>query len=171
MITNYLPTFKVVEVNNLVGLRSGHMLAQQKAAADIATKSYGEYKFIENGIICGLNADGTIGNYDVAKHGAAMFLHYTEELNTYIDELKYFAVPVEEGVAYPRCIALYVGDSFTTNNYAGTEEGAKFAKVVGGVLTLQAAADKDSAFIVVESSLPTGEKAYEFTFYRVPSVA
>jgi hypothetical protein len=100
-----------------------------------------------------------------------MFVHYTEELNTYIDELKYFAVPYEADACYPRCVALYVNDAITTNNIANIDlEGAKFAKVVNGVAELQTAADANTAFIAKKSSLPTGEVAYELTFYKLPKV-
>ena len=164
MITKYLPTFKVFEVGSLTGLRAGHMLSQRPASKDIAKVEKNGYNFIENGIIVGLNADGTVGNYDKDAHKVA-FVHYTEELNTFIDELKYYALPVEEvGNTYPRCIALYVGDEFCTNNVAEDVEGAVAAKVVDGVLTLQTAVDADSMFAVSASTLPTGEKAYDFVF-------
>lgn len=164
MITRYLPEFKVFEVGSLTGLRAGHVLSQQAAASDIAVKAVGKYKFIENGIIVGLNSDGTVGNYDKSKHAKA-FVHYTEELNTFMDELKYYALPVEEvGATYPRCVALYTGDAFCTNNVAAEVVGAKFAKVVDGVLTLEVEASADSIFSVKEATLPTGEKAYDFLY-------
>ena len=172
MITKFLPTFKVLEVGTLVGLRNGHIISQQPAAEGIAKKTVGNYSFIENGIIVGLSAEGKVENFDKAKHTKA-FLHFTEELNTYIDELKYYALPVEEtGDTYPRCIALYEGtDAFCTNNVAAEVEGAKFAKVVDGVLTLETAESADSMFLVKDSTLPTGEKAYDFLFYRMPKNA
>lgn len=171
MITNYLPKFKVFEVNSLTGLRSGHMLSQIPADSAITTKTVGDYKFIENGLIVGLSATGTVENFDKSKHGQ-VFVHYTEELNTFLSDLEYFAVEVEDGVAYPRCIGLYVGDSFTTNNYTGTYEGAKYAKVgANGVLELQASADADSMFLAVPTTMPNGSEGVEFTFYRMPTVA
>jgi hypothetical protein len=167
MITKYLPTFKVFEVGSLTGLRAGHMLSQRPAHADIKKVDKNGYNFIENGIIVGLNADGTVGNFDKSAHKVA-FVHYTEELNTFMDELKYYALPVEEvGDTYPRCIALYAGDEFCTNNVAADVDNAVAAKVVDGVLTLQTAADADSLFAVSASTLPTGEKAYDFVFLGV----
>lgn len=158
MITKYLPEFKVFEVGSLTGLRAGHVVSQQPAAASIAKKAVGENNFIENGIIMGLSVDGELVNWEKGT----MFVHYTEELNTFIDELKYFAVPVEDKT-YPRGIALYVGDSFCTNNVVEVAD-AKYAKVVNGILNLQAAADDDTHFSVKESTLPTGEKAYDFVY-------
>lgn len=164
MITKYLPKFKVFEVNNLTGLRNGHMLSQIPADGSITTKTVGNAAFIENGLIVGLGKDGTVVNYS-ATDCAQIFVHYTEELNTFLSDLEYFAVPVEDSVAYPRCIALYVGDSFTTNNYTGTLAGAKAAKVgTDGVLVLQTEADADSLFLVAEGTLPNGEEAAEFTY-------
>lgn len=169
MFTKYLPTFKYMEVNDLVGLRSGHMLSQVPADANIAKVTKGDNKFIENGLIVGLSATGTVENFDKSKH-PVMFVHFTEELNTLIDELKYFAVEVPDGEkVYPRCVALYVGDTFTSTNYAGTLSTAKYAKVVNGVPTLQIAADVDTAFIAVPSDMPNGDEAVQLTFYRMPT--
>ena len=155
MITKYLPTFKVVEVNNLTGLRSGHMLSQFAADESLATTVNGN-KFIENGVIVSLSKDGKI----VAYTEGTMFLHYTEELNTFIDELQYFAVPVE-GDTYIRCIALYTGDTFTTNNVVAGE-GA-YGKVVGGKINITNSAE-GAQFIVKKSTLPNGDEAYECTY-------
>ena len=169
MFTKYLPTFKYMEVNDLVGLRSGHMLSQVPADANIAKVAKGDNKFIENGLIVGLSATGTVENFDKSKH-PVMFVHFTEELNTLIDELKYFAVEAPDGEkVYPRCVALYVGDTFTSTNYAGTLSTAKYAKVVDGVPTLQTAADVDTAFIAVPSDMPNGDEAGQLTFYRMPT--
>lgn len=169
MFTKYLPTFKYMEVNDLVGLRSGHMLSQIPADAAITKVSKGDAKFIENGLIVGLSATGTVENFDKSKH-PVMFVHFTEELNTVVDELKYFALEAPDGEkAYPRCVALYVGDTFTTTNYNGTLNTAKYAKVVDGVPTLQTAADVDTAFIAVPSDMPNGDEAVQLTFYRMPT--
>lgn len=166
MFTSFLPTFKVFEVNNLVGLRNGHILAQMRAdVANIAKVTAGNTDWVENGIIVGLDADGTISNYDPTKHEQP-FVHYTEELLSVLPELRLFACPVEDGVVYPRCIALYVGDTFTTNNYTGTYEGAKYAKVVNGVLALQEEADSNTMFMATPTTMPNGEEGVEFQYYR-----
>ena len=62
-------------------------------------------------------------------------------------------------------------DAFCTNNVAEEVEDAKYAKVVDGVLTLETAESDDSMFLVKDSTLPTGEKAYDFLFYRMPKNA
>lgn len=172
MIRGFLPTFKVFEVNNLTGLRNGHMLAQMKAdVKNIAKVTAGNSEWVENGIIVGLDAAGTISNYDPAKHEQP-FVHYTEEILPVFSELRLFACEIEKedeedaGTVYPRAIALYVGDTFTTNNYTGTYEGAKYAKVVGGVLTLQTAADANTMFTATPTTMPNGEEGVEFQYYR-----
>lgn len=171
MIMSFLPTFKVFEMNNLTGLRNGHILANMAADIEnIALVTAGGNQYVENGIILGLDAEGTVSNYDPAKHDMP-FVHFTEELLTYFQELRLYAEPVVDGVVYPRCVGLYVGDTFTTNNYDGTAEGAEYAKVVDGVLTLQSAADDDTMFKATASTLPDGSDAFEFLYYRKASVA
>lgn len=151
MITKFLPEFKVLEVGSLTGLRNGHMLSQIQADATCAKDG-----FIENGLL--VNLDAATGKVVPYAKGQ-MFVHYTEELNTIVDDPKYFAVPADE---CPRCIALYVGDSFITNNVKATVEGG-FGKAVDGVITLQADAE-GAQFIVKKSSLADGTVAYECTY-------
>ena len=166
MIMSFLPTFKVFEMNNLTGLRNGHILANMKADVEnIAVVSVGEHKYVENGIILGLDAAGTVSNYNPATHKQP-FVHFTEELLTFVNELKYYAEPIVDGVVYPRCIGLYVGDTFTTNNYTGTIEGDGYATVEGGVLKLQAGAE-GAMFKATASTLPDGSEAYEFLYLGV----
>lgn len=169
----YKPSFKVLEVNNLAGLRIGHVLAQQPAADNIAVVTAFGDKYIENGIIVGLGATGEIENYDKTKH-AMPFVHYTEELINYLVGLDSFAVEVpENGKAYPRCIGLYVGDTFTTNNVVkGAVDDTKlcYGKVVNGVINLEAAASDDSMFIVNKTTMPDGGVGYECTYYKPAKV-
>ncbi len=166
-ILNYLPEFKIVESNRLTGLVTGHVLAQfplNPAAAII--KTVGGNDFVENGFIVGLGKDLQIDAYDPAKH-AAPFLVFTEELNTFMGGLKYFATEEDaNGDIYPRAIGLFVGDVFTTNNYAVAGATApKYAKVVAGKLTLQDAADAATMFVVEEATTPNGEDAYKFIYF------
>ena len=154
-ILNYLPNFKVVEPNRMTGLIAGHMLSQFKNGNVKLTDVNGN-KFLENGLIVGLNQDLEIDNYDAAVH-AQPFLVFNEELNTFMNGLKYYAEPVVDGEVYPRAIGLYIGDTFTTNNYTGEGD---FAAVAGGVLTL----GDEGAFKAEKTTLPTGEDAYKFTF-------
>ena len=170
-ILNYLPEFKVVEINRSTGLVAGHILSQNRlnSLSDLINVinegKDTEMEFVENGFIVGLNNDLTVEEYDGTKHGAA-FLLFTEELNrTFPGHNRYATEADADGDIYPRCIGLFVGDVFTTNNYdEDSQSDPKFAKVVDGVLTLQDSADSNTLFAVEESTLPTGEEAYRFTF-------
>ncbi len=177
----FLPKFKVVEVNNLTALRAGHVLAQFPAyATDVAVASINNsegqaVKFLQNGIIVGLASDGKIKNYAAATTAGPMLV-FTEEL-TYgpQDGLDQFAdqfdLVVVTGEAtypnpvYPRCLPLYTGDTFTTNNFSGVAANG-YAKVVDGVITVQVAADTDTLFKVTKTKLPAGQVALECTYIK-----
>jgi len=165
-ILNFLPEFKIVEINRSTGLVAGHVLAQFPLADDAGLKvTHGGVDYLENGFIVGLGADLEFAPYDATDH-AQPLLVYTEELNTFFDGLKWYATmeDQEDGIIYPRALGLFVGDAFTTNNYDGTYTTQAFAKVTDGVLTLQATADGDTLFAVEESTLPTGELALRFIY-------
>lgn len=175
MITKYLPTFKQIEVNNLTGLRTGYMLSQFPAGNDIAKVELNSgLNFIENGIFVGLSGDLTIENYNKEEH-SQIFVHYTEELNTFLDEKKYFAIKDEE---IPRAVAMFIGDTITTNNvdlgeqsYEDLEADTKYSfSITDGVATLQDEADEDTAFTGILTSLPNGEDAIELVLVQTPKV-
>jgi uncharacterized repeat protein (TIGR02543 family) len=152
-ILNYLPTFHAVEINRSTGLVMGHVLSQNEAGADLTLVTKSGYDFLENGVIVGLSNDRTIENYDFEKHSQP-FLIFSEELNDFMSGLKYFAQE-ETDEFYPRAVALYPGDAFTTNNYSGVFGlNTAFAKVVNGILTLQNTADDYTLFAVNLSSMP-----------------
>lgn len=166
-ILNYLPEFKVVEINRSTGLVTGHILSQFPLdPASALIKTVGGHDVVENGFIVGLGKDLKIDGYNPAVH-AAPFLLFTEELITFLGGLNRFATEEDaDGDIYPRGVGLFVGDAFTTNNYAVAGAVApKYAKVVGGVLTLQDAADAATMFIVEESTLPAGGAAYKFIYF------
>jgi hypothetical protein len=180
-------TFKVLEVNNIAALRNGHMLSQivlpkNKFLGGSAT-------YIENGEIVFLDVDGklatlnkvgttdgstAITNAADVKPQLQPFIIFNEELMTgpYTD-LKYFAEVFDaDNVAYPRALALNVGDSFTTNNYvigAGTQANGAYATINGdGKLStsnvLPTTAYRGPLFAVVSTTLPDGATAaMEFT--------
>jgi hypothetical protein len=165
-ILNFLPEFKIVEINRSTGLVAGHVLAQFPLAdgANLAV-THGGVDYLENGFIVGLGADLEFAPFDATAH-AQPLLVYTEELNTFFDGLKWYATPEDEdnGRIYPRALGLFVGDAFTTNNFAGTFTTQAFARVTDGVLTLQATADANTRFAVEESTLPTGELGLRFVY-------
>lgn len=157
--------FKVVEINNLVALRSGHIIAQ--AAMAKAKYLDGAQDFVQNGDILFLDVDGALKtrnqlNSTDTKNYLQPILHYTEELLTGpVTDLKYFAVEWEAGnICYPRGLVLNVGDTFTTDNYV-MASAVNFAD--GAYATINSAGK-----IEVNSALPTG--AYEGPLFKaVPS--
>jgi hypothetical protein len=179
--------FKVLEVNNIAALRTGHMLSQVELPK---TKFLGRAEtYIQNGEIVFLDVDGklatrnnlgelaTDGTTDIvnAKDISLQlqpFIIFNEELMTgpYTD-LKYFAEVFDaDNVAYPRALALNVGDSFTTNNYVGTYgNDIKYATINGdGKLAIAAAlpttAYRGPVFACVPGYLPDGtSQGVEFT--------
>ena len=178
--------FKVLEVNNIAALRNGHMLSQVELPK---TKFLGRAEtYIQNGEIVFLDVDGklatrnnlgesaTDGTTDIvnAKDISLQlkpFIIFNEELMTgpYTD-LKYFAEVFDaDNVAYPRALALNVGDSFTTNNYVGTYSGALYATINSdGKLAIASAlpttAYRGPVFACVPGYLPDGtSQGVEFT--------
>lgn len=172
-ITNYLPTFAQVEMNRSAGLGAGHVLSQNvlDPTSDLIVEKNGT-EFLENGVIVGLNSDLTLGAYDADTHNIP-FIVFTEELNTFMSGLKYFATEEDaDGEIYPRAVALYVGDVWTTDKFEGDVTDG-FATVVGGVIHTQATQDgettegtttQDSIFAVEESTTPNGDPAIRVTY-------
>lgn len=117
-LVKFLPTFKQIEPENLYGLTMGYVVAQTPAklsdSGALPTKDVNGVKFIENGIICALSADGKSVVAATGKE-RQLFIHFTEELNTIIPGRKYFALEVQDGEAYPRLVALVPGSVWTTN--------------------------------------------------------
>jgi len=163
---NQLQKHKIVEVNKLVGLLSGHMVAQAKFETEDA--------FLDNGHILFLDLNGNLvmhGDADAATLGQP-FLHYTEELmDGPVSGYEYFTVEVMDGVAYPRAIALYEGDEFTTNNianlvgegaFADWDNGEAWAVLDDGLLTLideLPEAYEGPLFKAFKDRLPAGQVA------------
>lgn len=166
-------TYKVVEINNMTALRSGQMAAQAAAIQE----HFGNEDVLENGMILGygeveLNGATTLGLVPYEK-GAAIFLHYTEELFVEgVTQLNTFALEFdEEGVAYPRGLALNIGDVFTTNNVkAGDLAKEGIFIVENGLLTAVGELKEPAGHIFygIKSYLPDGETpAVEFTYMGV----
>jgi hypothetical protein len=178
--------FKVLEVNNSAALRTGHMLSQVQLPK---TKFLGRAEtYIQNGEIVFLDVDGKLATRNNLGESAAdgttdivnakdvslqlkPFIIFNEELMTgpYTD-LQYFAEVFDaDNVAYPRALALNVGDSFTTNNYVGTYAGAAYATINGdGKLALATALPttnyRGPLFACVPGFLPDGtSQGVEFT--------
>lgn len=180
-------TFKVLEVNNIVGLRSGHMLSQVVLPKNKFLD--GSQTYIQNGEIVFLDVDGklatlnkvgttdgstAITNAADVKPQLQPFIIFNEELMTgpYTD-LKYFAEVFDaDNLCYPRALALNIGDAFVTDNYvvgAGTQANGAYATINGnGKLStsnvLPTTAYRGPLFAVATTYLPDGTTlAMEFT--------
>lgn len=169
----FVKTFKQVEPQLLRGLTAGLVISQRPVAYTpakgatpesygVATVAFNDYKYIENGIICSLDAKGKIVNY--VGSGKA-FLHYDEELNCDYDAKNMFAVECQKDETFIRLVELQYGDEFMTDNVNGTfVDGQKYG-VVNGVIDASASGDflyeEGGAF---ETQLPNGEKGYHFVY-------
>lgn len=173
MLYNLLPKFKIVEINNVAALRMGHVIAQVPAeAGKVATKEVGDYKFLENGVIVGLDRTGYLVNYEAGVQ-AQPCLVYNEELITadFTGGLDQFAEQFdEEGIVYPRALPLNIGDTFTTNNVSEYIDG--YGKVVNGVVTIDTEYVAGThMFIAKKADLPAGQEAVELTYIGLANAA
>lgn len=166
MLKDYLPQFKQVEPENLKGLYAGDIVAQRPVAYassvyGVPTVQKGTVYFIENGILCGLNALGQVVSFDdVANKSTHVLLHYTEELPTVLVANDTFAVKAEEDETYLRLVVLHAGDEFVTDNFdASIAPTGVYGKIVSGIIQLQAAANADTKFAILEDTLADGKSA------------
>lgn len=162
-ILKYLPTFNQIEPDNLLGLTMGYVLAQIPAkytgsSFDVPTVKDGA--FIENGILCAIGAEGKVVKATTAD--AQVFIHFTEELLTTVQERKYFAVETNGDETFLRLVALVPGSEWTV-----TSTGADNSR--------KAACDTETydAFIsagrikkTAETTLPNGDKAVSYLFIK-----
>ncbi len=172
---NFLNAFskhKIVEINKSFGLLAGHMLAQTPYIAEVGET------FLDNGHILFLSEENTLVKNPADGAGPRPFLHFTEELMTIgiVSGYEYFTLDIENGKAFPRAIALYEGDEFTTNNYAlntgvvpvkGTKYYAQ-ANEAGVLVVYDAPPITPGPLFLAElDRLPAGQVAMHFTVLRV----
>lgn len=154
----------------LKGIYAGAIVAQRPVkytagtgAYGVATVAKGDAKFIENGVIMGLDQDGNLVNYDAALAGSPKMIHFTEELPEILKVKNTWALKCEEGETYPRGVILQAGDEFVTDNVTGTLSAAGYATISNGVLALAATAPEGGAeFAAYPDTLPDGTSAYHF---------
>jgi hypothetical protein len=167
--------FKVVEINNSTALRIGHVVAQQPLDKDDIEASgkvvpVSKDGYLDNGFFFKLSAAGEVR---VPVDGIGpVYLGFNDAILDLREDyglLSDFAEKFDDGdLMYPRLVALYPGDVFTTNNFAGTAPtGANTAiayiNFATGVLTV-GALPTDPAYVgpvfsVTASTLPDGETA------------
>lgn len=123
-IYDLLPTFNYIEVNNLKGLQPGFVVAQMEVADSAKATLLVDNKFFENGKICAISANGIVAGTADDK---ALFIHYTEPLNTVANSDKYFAVDVDEEC--PRLVQLIPGDEWMSTEKLEEDEDENQNKI------------------------------------------
>ena len=154
-IYDYLPTFHVVEPNNLKGLQPGFVVVQMEVKNGCSLLKNGLF---ENGHICCIGADGI----DIWAAGKPMFIHFTEPLNTIVNSDKYFAVNTKEEC--PRLVQLIPGDEWTTDikptdtAYAAEITAGRIAEVKGA----EGEYSRDN--FLATKTLADGTEAHHYVF-------
>ena len=125
-IYDLLPKFGYIEPNNLKGLQPGFVVAQMPVAESAtATLTHkGEGKYMENGTICAISADGIIAPTAESK---ALFICYSEPLNTIVNSDQFYAVDLK--AEHPRLVQLIPGDEWMSSK-ALTLSGALSGRIV-----------------------------------------
>ena len=111
-----LPTYNYIEANNLKGLQPGFVVAQNDNVDEALLTEDGMF---ENGKICALDATNKIVAGTTSSK--ALFIHYTEVLNTMLPGDEYFAVNVAEEC--PRLVQLIPGDEWMSTDANCAIEG------------------------------------------------
>lgn len=111
-IYDLLPKFGYIEPNNLKGLQPGFVVAQMPVATSAVAKLTvnGEGKYMENGTICAISVDGIIEPTEQSK---ALFICYSEPLNTVVNSDQFYAVNLKE--EHPRLVQLIPGDEWMSS--------------------------------------------------------
>ena len=125
-IYDLLPKFGYIEPNNLKGLQPGFVVAQMpvaKSAVSTLTVN-GEGKYMENGTICAISKDGIIAP---TPESIALFICYSEPLNTVVNSDEFYAVNLEE--ENPRLVQLIPGDEWMSSKEL-TLSGALSGRIV-----------------------------------------
>ena len=125
-IYDLLPKFGYIEPNNLKGLQPGFVVAQMPVAksATAALTYKGEGKYMENGTICAISVEGIIAPTTDSK---ALFICYSEPLNTVVNSDQFYAVNLKE--EHPRLVQLIPGDEWMSTKPL-TLSGALAGRIV-----------------------------------------
>lgn len=134
-IYDLLPKFGYIEPNNLKGLQPGFVVAQMPVADSAKTTITveGKGKYMENGTICDISADGIVAPSMTSKN---LFICYSEPLNTVIDAAELYAVNLDE--EHARLVQLIPGDEWMatkaldleSKQASGSETNPLFGRIV-----------------------------------------
>lgn len=158
-IYDYLPTYHQIEANNLKGLQPGFVVAQMEVAESakddllVALPNGTEKVMFENGHICGISADGII---KATGSESALFIHYTEPLNTLFNGAKFFAVNTKNECG--RLVQLIPGDEWMSD----MEPSA--VCIEGRIVELGTANTQSADDWYGVAELPDGTPAHHYMF-------
>lgn len=152
-IYDYLPTYHQVEANNLKGLQPGFVVAQMEIAPSATGDLLSANGMFENGHICGISADGIVKAGGSEK---ALFIHYTEPLNTLFNGAKFFAVNPEKECG--RLVQLIPGDEWMSD----MEPSA--VCIEGRIVELGTDSTQSSDDWYGVNTLPDGTPAHHYMF-------
>ena len=151
-IYDRLPTYHQIEANNLKGLQPGCVVAQMDIAEAAKTDLLKDGMF-ENGRICAITADGIVKGTADAK---ALFIHYTEPLNTIYNGAKFFAVDVSKECG--RLVQLIPGDEWMS------DMEPQDVCIEGRIVELDATKKQSSDDWYAVKTLPDGTPAHHYMF-------
>lgn len=147
-----LPTYHQVEANNLKGLQAGFVVAQMDIA-DTAKTALLKDGMFENGHICAITKDGIIKATGEEK---ALFIHYTEPLNTVFDAAKFFAVDVAKECG--RLVQLIPGDEWMS------DMAPEAVCIEGRIIELKPSDKQSSDDWYSVTTMPDGTAGHHYMF-------
>ncbi len=147
-----LPTYHQVEANNLKGLQAGFVVAQMDIAETAKTALLKDGMF-ENGHICAITKDGIIKATGEEK---ALFIHYTEPLNTVFDAAKFFAVDVAKECG--RLVQLIPGDEWMS------DMAPEAVCIEGRIIELKPSDKQSSDDWYSVTTMPDGTAGHHYMF-------
>ena len=147
-IYDYLPTFNYIEPNNLKGLQPGFVVAQENrvASALLTADAKGNKVLFENGKICALSDAGIVA---AASDSKALFIHYTEPLNTVYNSDAHFAVNINNEC--PRLVQLIPGDEWMSTDST--------CAIAGRIVKVTASTGWNSV-----ETMANGDEGYHYMF-------
>lgn len=147
-----LPTYHQVEANNLKGLQAGFVVAQMDIAETAKTALLKDGMF-ENGHICAITKDGIVKATGQEK---ALFIHYTEPLNTVFDAAKFFAVDVAKECG--RLVQLIPGDEWMS------DMAPEAVCIEGRIIELKPSDKQSSDDWYSVTTMPDGTAGHHYMF-------
>lgn len=152
-IYDYLPTYHQIEANNLKGLQPGFVVAQMEIAPSATGDLLSSNGMFENGHICGISAEGIV---KATGSERALFIHYSEPLNTLFNGAKFFAINPENECG--RLVQLIPGDEWMSD--MKPEDVCIEGRIVE--LGTESTQSKDDWYSV--NVLPDGTPAHHYMF-------